>query len=353
MRAFLGFGFAVLASTACAFEGEPALLPGGTAPKVTVASWIKGSAPAKPGLHVVEFWATWCGPCKTSIPHLTELSHKYKGKVDFYGISVYERMKNIPEAVADFVKAMGDKMDYNVAIDSTGKEMAKNWMEAAEQHGIPTAFIVDASDKVLWIGHPMLIDEPLEKAIAGKLDWKPERERIVADAAKYRKANEGRTAAKAAIALFEAGKVDEAEKEFDRIALLSERDRQLVQGQRILLYIKHKDAKRDPFISKLIAGNSGDQALAAQVAFQQSEPTGDEALARSVAAQLAEKSTDTVALYYTSMAYSKLEDHKLALDVAEKALKAYAADVRFKNNPKFKETIANLRDSEKAKVSKQ
>ena len=41
-------------------------------------------------IMVVEFWATWCGPCRTSIPHLIELQKKFKD-VMFVGISDYLR----------------------------------------------------------------------------------------------------------------------------------------------------------------------------------------------------------------------------------------------------------------------
>ena len=46
-------------------------------------------------------------------------------------------------------------------------------MAAAEEHGIPAAFIVH-DGKIAWIGHPMRMDEPLEKVIAGKWDPKAE-----------------------------------------------------------------------------------------------------------------------------------------------------------------------------------
>ena len=61
---------------------------------------------------------------------------------------------------------MGDKMDYRVAMDKVpdgdvrgqNGAMAKNWMIAAGQNGIPTAFIVDRDSKIAWIGHPMEIE---------------------------------------------------------------------------------------------------------------------------------------------------------------------------------------------------
>jgi hypothetical protein len=76
---------------------------------------------------------------------------------------------------------MGDKMDYAVAMDVVpeGKEgdegfMAEHWMKAAEQKGIPTAFVIDKDTRVAWIGHPMAIDEPLAKIVAGNWDIKAE-----------------------------------------------------------------------------------------------------------------------------------------------------------------------------------
>ena len=149
---------------------------GDEAPTISVSKWLKGDPvdrldPEK--IYVVEFWATWCGPCRVSIPHLTELQKKYKDKgVTLIGVSVDQNQ----EAVAPFVKEMGDKMEYSVAIDDVpGGEkasegtMADRWMEAADQHGIPTAFIV-RDGKVAWIGHPMAMDEALEKSSAEEFD---------------------------------------------------------------------------------------------------------------------------------------------------------------------------------------
>ncbi len=147
---------------------------GAPAPALTVKEFVKGvpvKAFQKGNLYVVEFWATWCGPCRVSIPHLTELQKKYKDKVTFVGVSVWE---TDPAQVKPFVTQMGDKMAYRVAMDrvpagAKGSQgaMAKSWMTAAGENGIPAAFIIGRDGKIAWIGHPMAMDKPLAQVVAG------------------------------------------------------------------------------------------------------------------------------------------------------------------------------------------
>jgi thiol-disulfide isomerase/thioredoxin len=177
--------FAIIAATAALTStitsaAKADLKVGDPAPPLSVSKWVKGT-PNKltPGkVHVVEFWATWCGPCKATIPHLTELSKKYKAKADFSGISIWEGNGGdtnpvaIEKKVNAFVKQMGAKMDYSIAMDDkiTGGTMATKWMAAASQKGIPTVFIVDQAGTVAWLGHPMDMDIPLERICAGNFD---------------------------------------------------------------------------------------------------------------------------------------------------------------------------------------
>jgi len=116
-------------------------------------------------VYVVEFWATWCPPCRTSIPHLTEVQKKYKDKgVTVIGIT---NEKDI-EKVKTFVTEQGDKMDYTVAVDAERK-VSEGYMKAYAQRGIPAAFIVDKKGNVAWVGHPMgKLDEELNKAVSGE-----------------------------------------------------------------------------------------------------------------------------------------------------------------------------------------
>jgi thiol-disulfide isomerase/thioredoxin len=149
---------------------------GDTAPKLQVTQWVQGE-PVKEfdtnHVYIVEFWATWCGPCRVSIPHLNDLWQQFKDKgVVVIGQDVSEQDDS---AVAPFVKKMGDKMTYRVALDDKRQDkdgaMATTWMGAAGQAGIPTAFIVNNQGRIAWIGHPMELDEKLlNDILAGHYD---------------------------------------------------------------------------------------------------------------------------------------------------------------------------------------
>ena len=132
-------------------------------------TYIKGEPVSfeKGKFYVVEFWATWCAPCRTSIPHLTEFQKRFADKgVTVLGISKEEDI----EKIKHFVVEQGEKMDYIVAADPKGM-VSSGYMKAYQQRGIPTAFIVNAEGNVAWIGHPMgQMEDVLEQLMAGTFD---------------------------------------------------------------------------------------------------------------------------------------------------------------------------------------
>lgn len=130
--------------------------------------WVKGGPVTfEPGkVYIVEFWATWCGPCKVSIPHLTQIQKKYKGK----GVTVIGISTERPETVKPFVQKMGDQMDYTVAVDVKGYA-EKNYMEAFNKNGIPQAFLIDRAGKIAWEGHPLDgMETILDLVVTGNFD---------------------------------------------------------------------------------------------------------------------------------------------------------------------------------------
>ena len=180
--------------------GTRAASNGDPAPHLTVESWIKGT-PVRiaPGtnIFVVEFWATWCPPCRRSIPHLTEMQKKYAGKgVIFIGISSEPVNDVVP-----FVVSQGDSMAYRVAVDSSERSM-RAWLYAFGETGIPHAFIVNTNGIVVWHDFPSEnLDRALEQLTSGTFDFELERKREIGNrlvqqyAAMVKKANAAAQAA--------------------------------------------------------------------------------------------------------------------------------------------------------------
>ena len=176
---------AMIAAALCQVVSAQELTLGSKAPKLELKKFIKGESVKgfeKGKIYVVELWATWCGPCKTTIPHLTELQKKYKD-VTIIGVAIMEEDQ---DAVPEFVEEMGDKMDYRVALDlvaegaePTEGKVVVNWMKPAEQQGIPTAFIINGESKIAWIGHPGEMEDPLDAIVAGKWDLVAEAKKLV------------------------------------------------------------------------------------------------------------------------------------------------------------------------------
>jgi len=109
---------------------------------------------------VIEFWATWCPPCKESIPHLSKFQEKYKDKVVIIGISNEDKT-----VVEEFYNAQKE-MKYRVAIDDKDKTY-ETYMTGFEVNTIPHAFIIKEG-KIIWHGRPLEMDDELAKAVGNE-----------------------------------------------------------------------------------------------------------------------------------------------------------------------------------------
>lgn len=181
---------AAAATVAVAQNAAPTLTVGDAAPPLKIEKWVKGQPVSefKDGhVYVVEFWATWCAPCRTSIPHLTKLQKELGDKATIIGVSSSER--NGLADVEPFVEEWGDRMAYTVAWDNEG-QTSELWMEAANQRGIPTAFVVDKGQRIAWIGHPMdpEFDSTLRELVKGTYDAEAAAKRAAEKAAREARA---------------------------------------------------------------------------------------------------------------------------------------------------------------------
>lgn len=145
---------------------EPTLVPGSPAPFPQIEKFVKGEAVSSFGAgntYVIEFWATWCGPCKSSMPHLSEVQEKYADK----GVRIISISDEKIDTVTKFLEdpTWAAKTRYTLCADPD-RSVHDQYMKPAMQSGIPCAFIVK-DGTVQWIGHPMQMDQPLESVVAG------------------------------------------------------------------------------------------------------------------------------------------------------------------------------------------
>ena len=156
-----------LAVAANGQETQPPLLNiGDPAPSLQMRGWLKGKPIRgfeRGRVYVVEFWATWCGPCIAAMPHLSLVASKYKKTVTVIGVDVMEKDPSMKH-LKTFVDNMGNAMDYPVATEDSNF-MATRWLNASGETGIPVAFVVSREGRVAWIGHPNDLDEALPKIL--------------------------------------------------------------------------------------------------------------------------------------------------------------------------------------------
>ena len=186
------------ASWSTSAQAEDGLGIGSAAPALDVEHWVQnGNGKFKPvtefekgKVYVVEFWATWCGPCIASMPHLVETQKKFADKVQIVSIS-NEDLETVEKFLEREIKAPanakaeeGDKTDASGDQPKSYRELTsayclttdpdrssdKDYMEAAGRNGIPCAFIVGKDQKIEWIGHPMSMDSALEAVVSDEWD---------------------------------------------------------------------------------------------------------------------------------------------------------------------------------------
>jgi len=150
-------------------EKKTSLKVGDAAPPLVVTKWLQGTEVkefATGKVYVVEFWATWCGPCLVMMPHMGEMQAEYRDKgVTFIGLSAKDP-NNTQEKVAALVEKRGPKLGYTFAY-ADDRQTYEAWMTASGQRGIPCCFVVGKDGKLAFIGHPLYLDVVLPKVVAG------------------------------------------------------------------------------------------------------------------------------------------------------------------------------------------
>jgi uncharacterized protein (TIGR03435 family) len=149
-----------------ATQRSPSLImPGDVAPPVTLKAVLQSPSTSIPDWNtlkgkvvVLEFWATWCGPCVEAIPHLNELVEHFKGKpIEFINVTAEDEAH-----VAEFLK-------FRHMSGLIGLDPDKSMIDAYGAHLIPRIVVVGKDGIVKAVTEPEYLDtKALEMFLAGE-----------------------------------------------------------------------------------------------------------------------------------------------------------------------------------------
>lgn len=135
-------------------------LLGQKAPELVVEKWLTPQPDTKGKFVLIDFWATWCGPCRAAIPELNTFQKKFADKLVVIGIS---------DESEDKVKALAEpKVEYASAIDPQAR-----MKKTVEVKGIPHCILIDPDGIVRWEGFPLLGGHELTEKVIEEIISKP------------------------------------------------------------------------------------------------------------------------------------------------------------------------------------
>ena len=133
---------------------------GQKAPDFVVEKWLTPEPERKGKFVLIDFWATWCGPCRKAIPELNALHKKFGSQLVVIGVSDETEAK---------VRAMAEpKIEYASAIDTQGR-----MKKALGVTGIPHVILIDPAGIVRWEGFPLLDGYELTDKVVADLLARP------------------------------------------------------------------------------------------------------------------------------------------------------------------------------------
>jgi cytochrome c biogenesis protein CcmG/thiol:disulfide interchange protein DsbE len=127
-----------------------------SAPDLIVDTWITPQPSTQGKMILIDFWATWCGPCCKAIPELNALHRRFADRLVVIGLS---------EETAEQVEAMSQpRIEYYEAVDPQQRTKS-----AFGVKGIPHVVIIDPTGVVRWEGFPFMPGHELTEEVVAKL----------------------------------------------------------------------------------------------------------------------------------------------------------------------------------------
>lgn len=167
-RRLLGCLLTAVVAGSLAADSKPWRTLGDKSPEINV-DFLQGepaTVAQEPGSHVIviEFWATWCGPCRYTAPKLSALQKKFANQ----GLIVIGISDESAETVKPYLEKMGEEMSYRVAVDRARTTASRFFEGFGLDETLPTAFVIDGNGRVAWIGNPAkpFMDTLVERLLA-------------------------------------------------------------------------------------------------------------------------------------------------------------------------------------------
>jgi thiol-disulfide isomerase/thioredoxin len=162
----LGWLFALVCVVSVhAQKRTPAQKPASDLPKVTKIDLTRYTELIKPGAKplLINFWATWCVPCREEFPDLVKIDNEYKGKIDFITISL-DFEEELNTGVPQFLKEMKAEMPTYLLV--TPDESAAIGMISKEWGGgMPLTVLYSPSGQVAFFHQGVVKPAELKAAI--------------------------------------------------------------------------------------------------------------------------------------------------------------------------------------------
>jgi thiol-disulfide isomerase/thioredoxin len=152
------------ASTEVGSDPDDALAIGKVAPMHFTLKDMNGAdvdlASFKGRVVLINFWATWCGPCRAEIPSLVELQHQYRNDLTILGVSIDDPAEKLKPYAAEF------KMNYPVLVGNGHQDMQDAF---GPLYGIPVTVIVGRDGRIAKKHSGIATKEQFEREIKALL----------------------------------------------------------------------------------------------------------------------------------------------------------------------------------------
>lgn len=304
-------------------QEEAKLAPGSPAPAWQVTEWITGESIEllnPNGTYVIEFWATWCGPCVEKMPQLSEIANRHP-EATIIALSVDSNLIDARQ----FIEGMKQSATFRAAHIGDRGEMVNSWLRAADQDAIPATFIVHQG-QLVWIGPVSNLEEKLTQLKNSTFDLDRSKQAF-ATAMRDRKTRKEINQSFEAISRLRATG-QKAEAEGVLAELVKNHSETGEQADLVRYEWLAEDSPTDWLLktkSLLADGRADSRHLVASFALRAAKKPGNAELART-AMRLALNDagmSDWDVLIYARLIYTELGDHRDLLQITQRMLELY------------------------------